>query len=367
MKIMSGILSVVVGAFLAGFGPLAAAQAVGEVEPNYPMTSAQPLSFDSTGTATVDAFLGAADADIFSFWAKAGDSITVDIDGGVKAGAGSVDTFVSVHGTASDNYVVLRGVDDAAPDEGSIGPEDSYIANLVIPADGIYYVSVVGYPNRVLDGGIFTGGGPSGAPIANMAGTYTLIVSGVSAAPAPAPDPAPTSDTDTETDTDTTPTSGTPPDEIPQQTDFPAPGSDVLQVRIDIKPGLRAIARINPKSRHRIPVALLSSRHFNAMAVDRSSLTFGHSGDELSLVGCQRRGRHVNRDRRRDLVCFFENVKAEFEATDEEGVLKGKMMDGTPIEGRGMLKVISDKRPSHSRHDGRRHHDRDDDRGHRHR
>jgi hypothetical protein len=372
MKIVSGIRYVVVGAFLAACGASGVALADNEVEPNFPMSSAQPLNFDGSGTATVDAFLGGADADIYSFWAKEGDVITVDIDGGVKAGAGSVDTFVSVHGTASNNYIVLRGNDDAAAlDAGSIGPEDSYIANLVIPADGVYYISVVGYPNRVLDGGVFTGGGPSGAPINNAPGSYTLIVSGVSPlppAPAPAtdPDPAPASDPAPAPASDPDPApspssdSAPAPDQIPPQTDFPASSSDVRQVRIDIKPGQRGIAKINPKSRHRIPVALLSSRHFNALAIDRSSLTFGRTGDEQSLVRCFGRGVHVNRDRRRDLVCEFENQLAEFEVTDEEGVLRGKMLDGTPFEGRGMLKVIAEKR-RHHRSDER--HARDDDRG----
>jgi hypothetical protein len=352
MKKIGGIRLLIVSALLAAYGAGAAAQAVSEVEPNYPLPAVQRLSFDITGTAMVNALLGSGDADLYSFWAKAGDVITVDIDGGLKAGAGSVDTFVSVHLPASSNYLVMRGVDDAtAIDPGSLGTEDSYIQNLVIPADGVYLVSVAGYPNRVADGAVLSGG-PG-----NTTGTYTLIVIGASPEPvaeAPAPDPVVPDPVVPAPD----PVVVVPDPSVPEAEAPVPPATQVKQVRIDIKPGQRGIARINPKSRHEIPVALLSSSDFDAMKVDVKSLTFGRTGDEQSLDKCYRQGVKVNRDRRRDLVCQFENHLADFETTDEEGVLKGKMLDGTPFEARGMLKVIAEKRRSW--HDSRRH-DRDDD------
>lgn len=363
MKKIGGIRLLIVSALLAAYGAGAAAQAVSEVEPNYPLPAVQALTFDITGTAMVNAFLGSGDADLYSFWAKQGDVITVDIDGGIKAGAGSVDTFVSVHLPASSNYLVMRGVDDAtALDPGSIGLEDSYIQNLVIPADGVYLVSVAGYPNRVADGAVLSGG-PG-----NTTGTYTLIVTGVSPEPvaeAPAPDPVVPDPVVPAPD----PVVVVPDPSVPEaEAPVPVPPQmQVKQVRIDIKPGQRGIARINPKSRHDIPVALLSSRDFDAMKVDVKSLTFGRTGDEQSLDKCYRHGVKVNRDRRRDLVCHFENHLAGFEPSDEEGVLKGTMQDGTPFEARGMLKVISEKRRSWHHH---KRHDRDDDdrrRNHRHR
>ena len=342
MKKLGGMRLLIVGALLAAYGAGAAAQAVGEAEPNYPVSSAQALVFDASGTAIVSAFMDSGDADLFSFWAKEGDQITVDIDGGVKA-VGSVDTYVAVHHPVSLDYAVLRAVDDAtALDPGSLGTEDSYIQGLVIPADGVYLVSVAGYPNKVGDGAVLNGG-PG-----NTTGTYTLIVTGASPAPVaevPAPDPEPV-----------------PP--APDDPSVPAPevpvppAEQVLQVSIDIKPGQRGIARINPKSRHEIPVALLSSRDFDALKVDVSTLTFGRTGDERSLDKCYKRGVHANRDRRRDLLCRFENYMASFETTDEEAILRGKTLDGTPFEARGMLKVVPEKRKS--RYDHRRH-DRDDD------
>jgi hypothetical protein len=357
MKKRTGFRIAAITACMAAFGICGLALAQDEVEPNFPITSAQPLEFDATGTATVNAFMANGDADIYSFWAKAGDVVTVDIDGGVKAGAGSIDTKVAIHCPAvpttcsSAPYTVLIGVDDAtALDPGSIGPEDSYIANRVIPADGVYYVSVAGYPNQVADGGVFLGG-PG-----NATGTYTLIVSGVSPmtpAPAPAPEPVPAPAP--------APDPSPAPAPAPAPSPFPGQVPQVQSIGIDIKPGLRRIARINPNSREEIPVALLSSSTFNAVTVDVSSLTFGHSGDEQSLKKCYRHGIDVNRDGRRDLVCLFENQQAGFEPSDEIGILRGKTADGTPFEGTGMLKVIPYKR--HGRHGGERH-GRDDDNDH---
>lgn len=332
------IRSVIVSAFLAAFGTGAIAQAIDEVEPNFPMTSAQPLTFDASGTATVNGFLSDGDADVYSFWAKAGDVVTVDIDNGVKNGAGSVDTIVAIHYPAAPSnpaiapYTVLIGNDDAAaPDPGSIGAGDSYIPGQVIPADGVYYVSVAGYPNKVADGGVFLGG-PG-----NMTGTYTLIVSGVSpVTPPPPPEPAPAPTP--------APTPTPPPDQGPPS-QFPPQVPDVQTIQIDIRPGQRGIARIDTRSKRDIPVALLSSPQFDPRLVDVSTLTFGHTGDEQSLEKCNRRGADVNHDRQRDLVCVFENQLAGFQPSDELGILRGKLKDGTPFEGTAMLKVIPVKRP----------------------
>jgi hypothetical protein len=120
--------------------------------------------------------------------------------------------------------------------------------------------------------------------------------------------------------------------------------------------------RLNPKWRDTIPVAILSSRKFDARTVDMKTLTFGRTGDEPSLRKCSRGFTHLNRDRRPDLVCHFENQAAAFELGDEEGVLKGMTVDGQPFEGRAMLKVVPEKRHHGHRHGKDHRKDRDDDR-----
>lgn len=334
MKKVGVIRSLIAAAVIAAFAGSAAADVIAETETNSPAGSAQPLVFDSSGVAVVNAFMGSGDGDVFSFQAKEGDVVTVDIDAAVK-GSG-VDTFVTVLLPMSEGARVMRDNDDG-PD----GSADSYITNIVIPADGTYYVGVAGYPNRVADGGNLSGG-PG-----NVTGTYTLNVSGVSPVVSdPVPEPEP----------ETPPDTGTGPGTSP----FPEQPVEVLTIGIDIKPGLRRIAKIDPKSRREIPVALLGGRNFDVRKVDVSTLTFGRTGEEQSLKRCNRHPDRINRDRRPDLVCFFENQQAGFETTDEEGVVKGMTVDGKPFVGRGMLKVIAEKRKGSGRH----HRDGDRDRDH---
>jgi hypothetical protein len=260
---------------------------------------------------------------VFSFQARVDNIVTVDINGGIKSGAGSVDTFLAIHGPAP-SYTALSWNPDRSGDDW-----DAYISNYRITQDGVYYVVVTGGENRVADGGarLIDGGN-------RESGTYTLIISGVSPTAVPDPTPTPT----------------------------PTPTPSVKPISIDIKPGRGTVmTRINPHASGSIPVALLSSHDFNALEVDENSLRFGHSGDENSLHRCEKRGRDVDRDGRLDKVCYFDNRASKFESTDDKGILKGTIA-GTPFEGSGMLKVIPEKHRGHRRHGDNRH-DRDDDDG----
>jgi hypothetical protein len=97
---------------------------------------------------------------------------------------------------------------------------------------------------------------------------------------------------------------------------------------------------INPKSNGKIPVAILSTKGFDAVSqVDPNSLTFGRTGDEKSLDFCSG-AEDVNRDRLQDLVCHFYTQDAGFQCGDTKGILKGKTKDGTPIEGSDSVKIV---------------------------
>jgi len=111
-------------------------------------------------------------------------------------------------------------------------------------------------------------------------------------------------------------------------------------VSIDIKPGSFPNS-INPKSRGRIPVAILSTVDFDAPSeVDPLSLTFGRTGDEPSLAFCNASPEDVNGDGLLDLVCHFTTQQTGFQTGDTEGVLKGKTVDATPIEGRDSVRIV---------------------------
>lgn len=98
--------------------------------------------------------------------------------------------------------------------------------------------------------------------------------------------------------------------------------------------------RLDLKSKGNIPVALLSKDGFDALKVDRGSLTFGAKGNENSLRNCAWEGEYVNaNDKLRDLVCHFDRQAANFGPEDLEGVLNGTI-DGKPFEGRSVLKVL---------------------------
>jgi 6-phosphogluconolactonase len=135
------------------------------------------------------------------------------------------------------------------------------------------------------------------------------------------------------------PGGGTPPPPQPPPPVVPPPATDPT-VRIDIKNGdgddddHNQVPEINKKSHGKIRVAILSSATFSAPGtVDVTSLTFGHSGDEKSLAFCETHREDVNHDKLPDLVCHFDTDKANFKNGDTMGILKGKLLDGTPIHG----------------------------------
>ena len=115
-------------------------------------------------------------------------------------------------------------------------------------------------------------------------------------------------------------------------------------VEIDIRP-LRSKNIILLSRYGRIIVAILSREDFDATSeVDRSSLTFGRTGDEESLARCSRLGVDVNHDGLKDLVCVFKTRLTGFQAGDTVGILKGKTVDGMPIEGRDSVTVVKLRR-----------------------
>jgi hypothetical protein len=294
---------VVSGILLAAGSAQAAQVVISEAEPNSTITYAQKIDA-SSGNVAISAVLGnlagsiANDTDFYEFHAMAGDVLTLDIDG-ANGGARSFDSYIAIFGPGP-TFEMLRANDDVSPispiDEGSSSRSDSRLENFTISASGYYVVGVTAYDREFRNGGNLTTGKRFGN------GDYKLIITGVT--------------------------------------------PDIQQINIEVKPGNDAIAPINPRSKGKIPVALLSSLKFDAMNVDASSLTFGATGDENSFSHCGRSGEDVNGDGRLDLVCHFENEVAGFEKGDLEGIVRGKMKWGTRIEGRAFLKVLNEKRGS---------------------
>ncbi|HLF89410.1 MAG TPA: hypothetical protein VI451_10715, partial [Anaerolineales bacterium] len=111
-------------------------------------------------------------------------------------------------------------------------------------------------------------------------------------------------------------------------------------VDIDIKP-FSDPNSINLNNNGTIPVAILSTADFDATSqVDKTSLTFGKTGDEYSLAFCTMSNEDVNGDGLLDIVCHFNTLDTGFQKGDIEGILKGATVDGVIIEGRDSVKIV---------------------------
>lgn len=123
-------------------------------------------------------------------------------------------------------------------------------------------------------------------------------------------------------------------------TAFP-PKSCVLTVGIEIKPPALPAVPINPQSKGKIPVAILSTPSFNAVTeVNTQSLSFGRTGNEASLAFCDAAGEDVNDDGLADLVCHFNTQQTGFMAGDSSAVLKGKTLTGRTIQGQEVIRTV---------------------------
>jgi hypothetical protein len=116
-------------------------------------------------------------------------------------------------------------------------------------------------------------------------------------------------------------------------------------VTLDIKPGADP-NKVNPDSHGRLPVAILSTADFHAATeVDRSSLGFGKTGEEYSLVTKRRKGapmcssEDVNADGLADLVCRFDVQRTGISRGDVRAFLGGRTVEGLPIAGAGPIRT----------------------------
>lgn len=293
----------IAAAFLAACGASGPGLAVNEIEPNTSMASAQRLEIGPDGRAEVTGTIGSAtgivvgDVDFYVFDGRAGDVVTIDIDGGMKprfSGLRNVDTIVAIFGLGGK---LLKENNDAGTlDEGSVHGFDARIDKFELPATGPYTIGVSSNPRNFQDGGTLT----SNSLGLNSNGTYTLLISGVS--------------------------------------------PSKLQIEVDIRPGNGSEpAPLNLKSKGNIPVALLSSAEFIPPQIDQQSLRFGAKGTESSLLRCDRYDTDLNADGRPDLVCHFDTQAAAFEPGSLKGIVTGSLTDGRRFEGSGPVKIVPAK------------------------
>lgn len=87
------------------------------------------------------------------------------------------------------------------------------------------------------------------------------------------------------------------------------------------------------------PVAILASDVFDVTKIDKTSLTFGKTGDEASLISCSAKLIDVNRDKKKDLVCYFYGDKTMLDIPDTQAILRGKYGD-ISFEATDSVKVL---------------------------
>jgi hypothetical protein len=127
---------------------------------------------------------------------------------------------------------------------------------------------------------------------------------------------------------------------------YPARSCGGLQLSIVVDPkdddeDANSLAVINLKSKGQVRVAVLSSSTFDATTqLDTTSLTFGHSGTENSVVACGPEARDVNLDGFPDLVCRFSLPQTGFQPGDTQAVLHAKTLSGTSATGTASIQVV---------------------------
>lgn len=108
-------------------------------------------------------------------------------------------------------------------------------------------------------------------------------------------------------------------------------------VGIDIKPGDFPNA-VNPRSRGRLPVAILSSAEFDALLVDPSSVTFGATGTEAPALHWS--GTDANADGLYDLLLHFALPTTGLECGDESASLRASTYAGVAIVGMDSIRTV---------------------------
>lgn len=338
-RLQRGIKATLIGGWIAiSSCTLGVSVADTEIEPNDLKAQAQVLVMPADGL-TVSASIGSStssmttDLDLYAFEAKAGDIPVISV-----VSDGAWDTFVGLYDSVGN---LLEMNDDAYPmNTGSVSPFDSRIDTYRIAADDTYYIAVTPIPRYL--GANYSVINTS----ATMGGAYELSIQGVSP---------------TATDSGETPAPSTP--SIPPVSS----DRDARVVTIEVRHFSRDDDEPeNRRFRKLIPVAILSSPDFGATDIDPDSLTFGATGTEDSLARCRRKGKDVNRDGLKDLICYFRTELTGFDVGDVQAFLNGATENGEAIEGSAALKVYSiSKKKRESWHERHKVDPRDDKRKHR--
>lgn len=108
------------------------------------------------------------------------------------------------------------------------------------------------------------------------------------------------------------------------------PKPAVIQVMIDVKPG-DTPTTLEPTREGMVPIAVLSTRDFDAAQIDADSVRAGATGTEASMFKSMLED--VDRDKDVDLLLLFRVKDLALNCRVKAVTLKGKMLKGQDIEG----------------------------------
>ena len=329
------------------------AGAVTEVEPNDAQSQAQVLLVPADGLS-VSALMGTGaatttDLDIYAFNAKAGDVPTIMV-----VSDGTWDPLLILYDSLGN---ILDMNDDAYPmNPDSVSPLDSRIDMHRISSDGTYYVAVTPIPRFLETSFIQVFPDYPGA-----GGAYILMAQGMTATTAPVPPVVTTEEPEViaeepEVIAEEPEVIAEEPEVIAEEPVLTVSGDGAFIATIQVKDWHGKVAQNGKKykgkkykgKKHGIPVVIFSAAGFDAMKINKRSLTFGATGDESSLMSCRKKGKDVKvdkvKDGHKDLVCYFRADATGFQENDVQGILRGTWVNGDGVsqkfEGTAALSVL---------------------------
>ena len=113
--------------------------------------------------------------------------------------------------------------------------------------------------------------------------------------------------------------------------------AEVIHVTIDVKPGDKPTT-IEPKREGMVPIAILTTREFDATRVDPATVRAGATGTEAAVF--RSASEDIDRDGDTDMLLLFRVQQMGLECDGMSVSLKGQARDGQEIEGTEAVKMV---------------------------
>lgn len=117
-------------------------------------------------------------------------------------------------------------------------------------------------------------------------------------------------------------------------------GGEVIRVTIDVKPGDEPTT-IEPKREGMVPIAILTTKEFDATRVDPATVHAGAKGTEAAVFRSAMED--IDGDRDTDMMLLFRVQQMRLECDGKSVSLKGKTRTGQEIEGTEAVTMVGCK------------------------